>query len=127
MNSELRTVHLRLMDSAKPPVVAQVRVVALSRLVRLRRAALRCLAFWGVGVLFLPVPAVHFCLVPGFLVAGPIFGWKRWQQRVLLEPGVVPCPRCVAQPQVREGTSGWPAALHCAACGATFDATPPEQ
>lgn len=41
-----------------------------------RRQALRILAIvWGVGIVTLPIPLIHFVSVPVCLITGPLVSW----------------------------------------------------
>ena len=61
---------------------------------RARRAAFGLAFFWLLAGIFLPVPPIHWVLVPTFLLAGPIVAAFRMSERTRLEGLKGSCPRC---------------------------------
>ena len=62
------------------------------------------------------LPIAHFVLVPGFLLAGPIYGWLRFRQRSLVLRGSGTCPGCGVELTIKPQPERWPMAMHCGGC-----------
>lgn len=112
------------MDSSKPGTVATLPVAVLSPGARAWRGLKRLLLVSGIGLLILPVPLVHLCGAAIALVAGPIAGIFAWRATAVLGSSEVPCPKCAVRLPVPEGLAGWPARLHCKACGSMAELRP---
>jgi hypothetical protein len=92
-----RTIDLQLRGFGAPPATARAEVAELSPVDRLKRAAVVFGAFIAVAVIALPIPIVHFVLVPaGLLLAFTLGAWR-------LRAGVIfrcvegRCPLCGAE------------------------------
>jgi ribosomal protein S27AE len=121
---ETANVRVAVMDSAQPGVVAAVQVDPLARGRRLGRGALRWLLLSGVGAVVVVLPLLHVCGLVLVLLAAPVAGVLAYRVQVLLGEGQVPCPKCGAVVPVPAGTAGWPARLHCGACGSSLRVRP---
>lgn len=121
-----RTARARLavIDSVREPREVELRVEALPRKERLKTALRRLGIAWGLALLAVMVPLLHFVLVPGLLLAGPIFALLSTRRSVRLVVGqVVPCTKCSAPILIDGEHLGWPARLDCPGCGAALTAT----
>ncbi|HHH36775.1 MAG TPA: hypothetical protein ENK48_08130 [Gammaproteobacteria bacterium] len=52
---------------------------------------------WGLAVLSIPLIGAHWVLVPGFLIAGPVVGYRRYHSTESMESAVGECPTCHQQ------------------------------
>ena len=118
MSMEPQNVLLAVMDSARPPQKGSVRVERLSLARRLARGLGRLALVSGIGAVLLPM--VHLCGFVMLLFGGPVLGYIAWKAQVLLDEGWVSCPKCGATVPIEAKTPGWPARMHCGACGSTF-------
>ena len=85
-------VQLHIFGMPAAPGTARVREHDhAERVTRAARAAGICLILAAVSV-FLPI--AHFVLVPGFVIAAPIFALKRLRGRASLAALRGTCPRC---------------------------------
>ena len=94
MASLERDVPVQLHIFGMPPAPGTVRVREhdhAERVTRAARAAGICLILAAVSVF---VPIAHFVLVPGFLIAAPIFALGRLRGRASLVALRGTCPRC---------------------------------
>jgi len=59
---------------------------------------MRSLKIWGLcwllALLSVPILGAHWFLVPGFLIAGPIMGYRRYHQHSISVKVTGACPRC---------------------------------
>ena len=72
----------------------QTQVTALSNGVRLKRAAKKIAAFFGLAVFSVFIPVLHFFLVPAFLGLCFYFGWKEFRYTKFVDLTGVTCPVC---------------------------------
>lgn len=90
--AEQHRVVFKTVDDSTSPGELSVRVYSDHE--RLMRA----LKIWGLcwlfAVLSLPILGAHWFLVPGFLIAGPIMGYRRYHQYSSSDKVTGTCPRC---------------------------------
>ena len=92
-----RTIDLQLRGFGAPPATARAEVAELSPVDRLKRAAVVFGAFIAVAVVALPIPIVHFVLVPaGLLLAFTLGAW-RLREGVIFRGVEGRCPLCGAE------------------------------
>jgi hypothetical protein len=120
--SEPCPVALQIRDSARAPTKATLEIEAIPFGRRLGRGAVRLLFAWVIGVFCVLVPLLHFVLVPGFLIAGPVLAWLAVRATVEVKSASVTCPKCAKEAPIEAGSTGWPVRLRCVACGTTFSA-----
>ena len=116
-------VTLKIRDSARPPVAAELDVQPLSTGQRAMRALTRVGVCWAVAIPCVLVPLLHFVLVPGLLLLGPILGALAFRATVEVTSRQVTCPKCTKETAIEPGTMGWPVGLRCAHCSTTFSAS----
>jgi hypothetical protein len=121
-----QTVNATLRGFGAPPTSATLVVERLTPGQRLGRAA----AVLGMGVaaatVALPIPLVHFVLVPGSLLAGLILAAVRVSQREIVRSAEGACPFCGTRQRL--GLAGrkyrLPRRVHCSSCGQELDLDP---
>lgn len=92
-----RTIDLQLRGFGAPPATARAELAELSPVDRLKRAAVVFGAFIAVAVVALPIPIVHFVLVPaGLLLAFTLGAW-RLREGVIFRGVEGRCPLCGAE------------------------------
>lgn len=120
---ETRTLNARLRGFGATPTSATVVIERLTTRRRLSRAA----SVFGLGVvaaaIAIPIPLVHFVLVPGSLLAGIVLGAVRLSQREVVVSAEGPCPFCGTRQRL--GLAGrkfqLPRRVHCSTCGRELD------
>ena len=117
-------VLLRIRDSAREPVAATLHVEPLSPRARLGRGVVRLMVCWVLAVGCVLVPLLHFVLVPGLILLGPVLAWLATRATVEVKSERIRCPRCEQETGVEPGSTGWPVSLRCSLCSTTFSATP---
>ena len=90
----LRTLNLSLKGFGAPPAPARAEVAELSMAERLKRAAVVFGAFIAVAVIALPIPIVHFVLVPGGLLLAVSLGLLRLREGEVFRAVNGRCPFC---------------------------------
>ena len=72
----------------------EITLIRWERPARMKRA-LRTLGYFWAGALFSVIlPGLHFILVPGLFLAGPIVAWWLFDQESVVAGGEADCPRC---------------------------------
>ena len=61
---------------------------------RWKRAAAGLALFWGLAVLSVPIVGLHWVLVPGFLIAGPVVAYRRYAAGSIMDDATGTCPAC---------------------------------
>jgi hypothetical protein len=85
---------VKLTFPGESPTECEATVRDWSVLDRARRAAFGLAFFWILAGIFLPIPPIHWVLVPACLLAGPIFALMRGTEKTRLEGIKGSCPRC---------------------------------
>lgn len=112
-----RRIGLSLKGFGAPPGPAEAEVGLLSGGERLKRAAVAAGAFIAVAVIALPIPIVHFVLVPGGLLLAVVMGGLRLRDREVFRGVEGRCPFCgTAQQFALFGRYRLPRELNCANC-----------
>ncbi len=67
---------------------------AYDRSDRVKRAAKSWIGFWIAAVCSVPLIGLHWFLVPGFLIAGPVSAYRRYHALQTSEKATGTCPVC---------------------------------
>jgi hypothetical protein len=89
-----RSLAASLKGFGAPATPAELVVETLGLGDRVRRAALAFAAGAALAIIALPIPLVHFVLVPGALLLGLIFAGLRLNQREIIRSAKGACPYC---------------------------------
>jgi hypothetical protein len=89
-----RTLTVPLKGFGRPPTDAEVVVQTLTLKARLARSATVLAAGLVVAAIALPIPLVHFVLVPGAVLLGITFGAIRLRHREIFSSAEGACPFC---------------------------------
>jgi hypothetical protein len=120
---ETHTLNAALKGFGAPPTSARVIVQHLTRSQRVRRAATVAGLGLVAALIALPIPVVHFALVPGSVLLGVVLGTMRLTQREIFRSAEGPCPFCGTRQRL--GLAGksfrLPRRVHCSACGRELD------
>src|SRR4051812_21003538 len=118
-----RSLTVPLTGFGSPPSEAQVVVEKLTLRVRLTRAGAVGGAGLALALIALPIPLVHFVLVPAALLLGFTLGAIRLGQREIFASAEGACPFC-GMPQ-RLGLAGrvfrLPRRVYCSSCQRELD------
>jgi hypothetical protein len=90
----LRTINLKLQGFGTPPGPARAEVAELSTAERLKRAAVVFGAFLAVALIAIPIPIVHFVVVPGGLLLAFTLGLLRLREGQIFRAVDGKCPFC---------------------------------
>lgn len=120
----VRTVDMPLKGFGAPASGAQVEVAVLDPADRIKRAGTVVAVFVLVAVGAIPIPLVHFVLVPGALLLGIGLGANRLRQREIFRRVEGRCPFCGTQQSFSVmGTFRIPKTLHCGNCQRELELT----
>ncbi len=114
---EVRRVELPLTGFGVSPTTAIVELQQLSKGERVKRAGVS----FGLGLLLaliaLPIPLVHFVLVPASLLAGTVLGLVRARQDQIIRTAQGSCPFCGAEQRFTTSARfKLPKKLNCDVC-----------
>ncbi|MEN0059040.1 MAG: hypothetical protein AAGB31_09410 [Bdellovibrio sp.] len=83
---------------------------------RTRRALKKLGMFWGLALISVPLPVVHFVLVPVFFFVGPLMAHKTYKEEITLESTTMNCPECGKSVQFNQNSGLWPLHDFCPEC-----------
>ena len=113
-----RTLELRLHGFGAPTVPARAEIAELAPADRFKRAAVVFGAFVAVAIVALPIPIVHFMLVPGGLLLAFVLGGLRLREDAIFRDVSGGCPFCGTEQHFPLfGRFRLPKDVHCANCG----------
>ena len=119
-----RTLNVPLKGFGAPATDAEVQLAVLDPGDRVKRAAVVFLAFLLVAVGAIPIPLVHFVLVPLALLLGFGFGTNRLRQREIFRHVEGRCPFCGTEQTFSVmGPFRLPKRLHCGNCQRELELT----
>lgn len=102
----------------RPPTRAAVHLVRRDRSRRIVRAVQSWGACWGLMVVAVFVPVLHFVLVPSLFLIGPLLGLQRLGERASVREASGACPGCGAPCRFTPKQGAKPRMpLRCEACG----------
>lgn len=120
-----RIIELRLKGFGAPSGDARAEVADLTLAERLKRAAVVFGAFVTVAIVALPIPIVHFVVVPGGLLLAVALGAARIGQGQIFRGAEGRCPYCGTEQQFSLfGRFHLPRQVDCVSChrGLTLEA-----
>ncbi|MBK7367752.1 MAG: hypothetical protein KAY61_03465 [Candidatus Eisenbacteria bacterium] len=101
-----------------PDAPAALRVRDWDAPERTSRAVRALATCWGLAVLAVFLPVLHFVLVPSLLVAGPVVALSRLRERCTVRGASGTCPACgAAQSFAVSGALRESTPVRCDACG----------
>ena len=108
---------IRIQPNDGPSTAGVLYVANFDNQERLKRAAIMWGSCWLFAVLSVPVIIAHWILVPGFLLAGPIMGLRRYKVVSAIERVDGICPVCKASVIVpMEADDTLPKRTYCPKC-----------
>jgi hypothetical protein len=111
------TLELRLKGFGAPPAQARAEVAELTMQDRLKRAAVVFAAFIAVALIALPIPIVHFVVVPGGLLLAFVLGALRLREGEIFRGAEGRCPFCGTEQRFPLfGRFRLPRAVNCTSC-----------
>jgi hypothetical protein len=113
-----RSIELQLHGFGAPLAPAKAEVAELAPADRLKRAATIFGAFIAVAIIAIPIPIVHFVVVPGGLLLAVLLGTLRLREGSIFRGVQGRCPFCGTEQQFPlYGRFSLPKSLHCTNCG----------
>jgi ribosomal protein S27AE len=115
MEIETRTTLHLLHDDSRPAGTAERRSIPKSE--RRKKAFRSFLPFGGLALMCIPIPLLHFILVPLFVGLGAVKSWSYLSAKGVITRGEVACPRCSEKVYFANVPENWPLKLLCEKCG----------
>jgi hypothetical protein len=113
-----RYLELRVHGFGAPPGSARAEIAELAPAERAKRAAVAFGAFVAVAIIALPIPIVHFVVVPGGLLLALVMGGLRLREAAVFRDVSGRCPFCGTEQHFPLfGRFRLPKDVHCASCG----------
>lgn len=88
---------------------------------RVSRAFKIASAFFGVGLLTVFIPILHFVLPPLFFLAGIAFAVATYHTKAEIISGEFTCPSCRALNQLTRQSESFPTSPRCSSCHLTLE------
>jgi hypothetical protein len=102
----------------REPARVEVEALRFSHPQRLHRAIRHLLICWGLAIVAVFIPLLHFVLVPGLLFAGVVMAGAALSQRAKLLHVRGACPACAAPLDTAiSGRARDAVSMRCDACG----------
>jgi hypothetical protein len=94
----------------------EVVVTSWDKASRLKRALKILCLLWIGAVVSIVIPGLHFILVPGLFLAGPIAAYFLYRQESAVSGGTIQCPSCKNTIPVVRSPNSWPINVVCPRC-----------
>lgn len=107
---------IRIENAENQSTIGQLHITTYSQQERTSRAVKMLMLCWGLALITLFIPLAHFVLVPGFLIAGPIVAYKRYQMAEHPSNADGDCPTCKQPSSIHlEPSDSLPMWTYCSA------------
>jgi len=100
----------------KPNMSGTVNIVTFTSQDRLKRASKILGICWGIAIVCIPIPLIHFTVLPLALIAGIVLFFKNLKQESLITGGQGTCPECRKIFKVGKATNKFPLNEMCEHC-----------
>jgi hypothetical protein len=116
MNRERFQVLIELQHREGSATNGELTIVTHTRPEQTKRALWWWGGLWGVAILSLPFPLLHFILPPTMLLAGPIVAFVIYHQQSYVVGGSGRCPHCGSEIRISRASADWPLKDMCEKC-----------
>lgn len=119
-DSAFEDVTIQLESSTKQ-TQGQAQLHAVPHQVARRKGLIAWLSCWGVALVALPIPLVHFLAPPLLLLMGPLVGfiaYKVYAGAIDIVGGGGECPDCGVSIDLSGRDAHWPLDVTCGSCQA---------
>lgn len=116
ITNSLQEVEVRLVGSNNQETSGRVKIQSWDSKARLKRALKTLGISWVCGICSLPLPPVHWVLVPGFILGGPFVAMYIYGQAQMILSGEGACPNCGQPFTVAKGEPQFPLSDVCDKC-----------
>ena len=97
---------------------SQILVTSQTLFGRFKRASKVLAISWGIAILCILIPVLHFVLVPGGLLVGLFLFYRQISFHEMANGGTISCPKCNHEHQVVKEPFNWPKRENCPYCDA---------
>ena len=108
-----------VLRSATKASDGKVDLVAVPQREAVKRGLIGWLGCWGLAVVTLPIPLVHFVAPPLLILLGPLIGfvvYRLYHGAVDISQGGGLCPDCGTEVVIGPRPEHWPLHLVCTVC-----------
>ena len=107
-----RSSQMSAMKDAHPASSTSKSLTKLRTRVALKKLAI----FWGIALVSVLLPVVHFVLVPLFFFLGFFFAYRGFKSEGQVLSGETTCPHCGTKVVVKKQELAWPITEICQGC-----------
>ncbi len=93
-----------------------IRIVTWSKRERIKRAFRAILICWGLALVSVLLPGLHFLLVPFFVIVSPFAASYVYLGKELVLEGEGSCPKCQQPIKIGKSKVQWPIFDLCKSC-----------
>ena len=83
---------------------------------RLRRSLKKLALFWGISLVSVLIPVIHFVSVPVFIALGIFFSIRSYKSEGRVIEGLTRCPHCQSEIPIKPAELQWPLSEICQNC-----------
>lgn len=122
--AQVETITVSVKADARPPREGRYEFVSFNHGDRVRRAISGWAGCWVVGAIALPIPIVHFIVVPAMAILGPVLGFIRFRADRASRSVDVKCPVCNQDVAIRlDAGDRVPLYTYCPQCDGALHIT----
>ncbi|KYG64763.1 hypothetical protein AZI86_11190 [Bdellovibrio bacteriovorus] len=93
-----------------------VNVVYFNPAARMKEALKKLALFWGIAIVSVALPVVHFVTVPLFFCLGIFFAYRTYKSEGRVIEGLTRCPHCENEVPIKPAELQWPLTEICQNC-----------
>ena len=116
--STIESIPVRVEGVNEKATSGEVKMQVWNRDERMKRALKALGLSWGIALLCILIPILHFVLVPLGLIAGPIIAYAIYFKESIILGGEAPCPQCGKPLKIVRSEVKWPLSDLCGVCQA---------
>ncbi len=122
-DEQIRTIAVEVRGQGGLKSSGTLQIASLTDRARFKRATKTSAILFGLAVACLPIPPIHWVLVPAFLIAAIVSFFIRIGTDELLD-GQIACPKCQGSFELESQPPAWPLDLTCHKCKAQLTVAP---
>ena len=88
---------------------------------RLSKALKTLGILWGIAILTVFIPILHFVTVPLFLLLGIVMAVLTWIEKAIIYEAEIPCPNCQHKVTFGPEAESLPKTMRCESCSFTLE------
>lgn len=110
------TVAISIESNTADTQSGELRILSLSKEARTKTALKYLGGAWAMALFSIFLPLLHFVLVPGLFLAGPILAYLFYNKKEQMQAGTILCPKCKSEVPYKKQYVKWPLSITCTNC-----------